>query len=747
MKLGSRRSRYLIAAGTVLLLGYGLRLYRLGANNVWWDEAFSIWLARQPVLEVARATARDVHPPLYYVLLHGMLRLAGQTEFVARYISTLAGTINIALLFPLGRRSFGRRPAVFGALILAISRFHIWWSQEARMYSLAAVWVTLAFYLLLRQTDSRRRRRRLMWSLYAMSLVAALYTLYLAALIIPASGLALFILWRSGRIDRPIVKYWLIAVGVGLLLYLPWILLADPSRPGQVAGAVPAQFILTLYLTLLSTGNSTELGRYTITSLLYGLMIGSVLLCLVKARRWDQFALLAPPFLLPLLLAYSLILTRYQSYTPAFEARYFLLFAPLSMLLPAAAVAELSRRRSLISAALAVGLTLLALLSLPPHYADRYLRDQWKSATRIIDAYADPDDKVVILSGDRFPLFLYEYERIRGSRPETYLLPDGVPTLTSENNADQMKRAIGSAERIWLVEIEAHMRDPDGLARSWLEDEGTALLTAEFDHNRLTLFAPEAVPLALSPQRSPPQISVETGHLLGVDLAVREFRPSDTIHLGIYTGSGDSEIRLVHNSGLTLARHTILDSGTGAIVRHDLTFPVSQAMPRGNYTFMDGQTELVSARIRRSDPLLGERDIPKLHIVDVGDAIQFMGYEMTPTAPIPGDTVQVDLYWRAQSPIDNRYTVFAQIIGPFNSPAGTPVWGQDDSPPVHGTFPTDAWPSGLIIRDSHTLELASDAPPALFSLIVGMYDPVTGGRLPIVGQANDALTLQEFDTR
>jgi hypothetical protein len=743
LRLGRRR--FLIAAVIVLLAGYGLRLYRLGAANLWWDEAFSVWLARQPVLEGMKATARDVHPPLFYALLNGLIRLTGESEFAARYLSLLAGTATVALIFPLGQRLFGSSPAVLAALLLSLSRFHIWWSQEVRMYSLAAFWITLSIYLLLRQTSSREMPRKSIWLLYLLSVAAALHTLYLTALIIPASGVAVIILWRTGRIDWQMVKSWFAATIVSLLLYLPWILSVDPSRPGQVASGAPAQFILSLYLTLLSTGNSTELGRYTVISLLYGAMIASVLFALAGGKKWTQAAYLAPPLLLPPLLAYLLIALRSQFYTPALEARYFLIFTPLNALIPAAGVAWLSRRQRWAAAALATVLTLLALSTLPPHYTGRYLRDQWKSATRIIDAYAAPDDKLLIVSGDRYPLFLYEYERFVGPRPETGLLPDGVPRLKAENIAQQMEREAGSAERVWLVEIEAHMQDPEGLARAWLEGEKKATIVSEFDHNRLTLFAPSSDSVSLATDRLSPQTIDEKGLPMGVDLPVREFRPGDTIHLGVFAGSARREIRLVHESGLTLSSQLTPDNTRGVPLRHDLTFPVTQAAPRGSYRFFEGHSELVSLRITRSDPLYQEQEIPQPLAVDLGQSIQLLGFDLDPAGPAPGDTVRLDLYWRAKRPVDIAYTVFTQIIGPFNEDSGTPVWGQHDAPPLSGAFPTNAWPVDLIVRDRHTLVWGSNAPPATYSFIAGMYDPATGDRLPIPGNANDALLLREFE--
>ena len=71
----------------ILLVGFGLRLYRLGAESLWYDETVSAFLAGQSAAGLIAHTARDIHPPAYYLLLHYWTRLAGQTEFALAFFS------------------------------------------------------------------------------------------------------------------------------------------------------------------------------------------------------------------------------------------------------------------------------------------------------------------------------------------------------------------------------------------------------------------------------------------------------------------------------------------------------------------------------------------------------------------------------------------------------------------------------------------------------------------------------------
>ena len=134
----------------ILLLAFGLRLYRLGDQSIWWDEGHAIWAARQGLAQAAGITARDVHPPLYLWMLSIWMRAAGESEFAVRYLSLIGGVLTVAVTFVAARRLIGRRAALLATLLIAAARFHIWWSQEARMYVWAAFACLLSTLFMLR---------------------------------------------------------------------------------------------------------------------------------------------------------------------------------------------------------------------------------------------------------------------------------------------------------------------------------------------------------------------------------------------------------------------------------------------------------------------------------------------------------------------------------------------------------------------------------------------------------------------
>src|SRR5512141_88962 len=108
----------------ILLGAFALRLFRLGANSLWYDETVSLFLARQDLVSLTRHTAGDIHPPLYYYLLHFWGALAGWSEFSAAFLSLLFGMVLLALTFRVAREWFGEEVALIAAVLVAISPYN-----------------------------------------------------------------------------------------------------------------------------------------------------------------------------------------------------------------------------------------------------------------------------------------------------------------------------------------------------------------------------------------------------------------------------------------------------------------------------------------------------------------------------------------------------------------------------------------------------------------------------------------------
>jgi hypothetical protein len=118
---------------------------------------------------------------------------------------------------------------------------------------------------------------------------------------------------------------------------------------------------------------------------------------------------------------------------------------------------------------------------------------------------------------------------------------------------------------------------------------------------------------------------------------------------------------------------------------------------------------------------------------DFSDGVRLLGYNLEAEGLQPGGTVYLTLYWQAQQPVEHRYKVFTHLLGEvFNARSNNFLWGQQDNEPVNGTRPTSTWRTGEVIVDSYAILLEQQAPTGRYTVEIGLYDPATGERLPVL---------------
>jgi len=250
----------LSACATAVLTALTLRLINLDGRPLWYDEAFAVLYASLSparmlygtVTPVAGAGAADVHPLLYYFLLHGWMELVGRSPLAVRFLSLGLGMITVALLWRLAARCFDRRTGLMVGLLAAVNPFHVAYSQEARMYALLALAAVAAAWSLLRALgnegesgkqgtgDNGRGDRprsvthRLLaghwywWGLYGLAAALTLYAHNLGVFVL----LALHVLALARR------RWWrrlpalVLADLVALALFAPWLVRVLPGQVG-----------------------------------------------------------------------------------------------------------------------------------------------------------------------------------------------------------------------------------------------------------------------------------------------------------------------------------------------------------------------------------------------------------------------------------------------------------------------------------------------------------------------------------
>lgn len=129
-----------------------------------------------------------------------------------------------------------------------------------------------------------------------------------------------------------------------------------------------------------------------------------------------------------------------------------------------------------------------------------------------------------------------------------------------------------------------------------------------------------------------------------------------------------------------------------------------------------------------------------------GQNMRLLGYSFATETTQPGDTFNFTLFWQAEEPATNYWSVFTHLVGPDNS-----LVGQHDKIPYDGLYPPNRWWPDQIVDDDYAISIPEDAPAGEYRIRVGMYDWQTGERLPLWSAAgeplqNDQVTLEQTVT-
>ncbi len=579
---GQRAGRQrLISAGLlalILFLAFGLRFYRLDAQSLWNDEGTSVALAQRDLVSIARDSARDIHPPLYYWLLSGWVRLSGTGEAAVRSLSATLGVVLIALTYALGRRLAGRWIGLTAALLAAVNPFQVYYAQEARMYMLLAVLAAGAMLSLVVLVDRSRRSEPTLPAYVALVLLeaAGLYTHYSFVFVVAVLNLAyllwLALTWRAatpGKIAGPMrLVHWLLSQVSILLLYLPWL----PTAIRQVtswpspAGATPFLPALANTWRWLLFGPTVETGNLTVPLLVAALLVIAGLVSLATGwvgtsalrTRWSA-ALLALWLGLPLVSMFALSLYR-EAYLKfllvATPAVTLLLACGLLAPLPArsggtrqATPSRAHRWRLARYAFRCLQLVAALLILVPSVYAlnnyyigSAYARDDYRGITEYIRAVGRPGDAILLNAPGQQEVFGYYYD---GDLP-VYPLPDSRPLDPAATEAALLELAQPGG-RVFAVLWATDESDPERFVEGWLDTRAYKALDSWYGNVRLVVYAvPEQSPQAPEQMLDVPLQNPETGDeitLLGYSLLNDQLAAGDIAQITLFWQADRTPVR------------------------------------------------------------------------------------------------------------------------------------------------------------------------------------------------------------
>ncbi len=470
----------------ILFLAFGLRVWKLDAQSLWHDEGLSWWFARQPLWHLLSHVAGTEHPPFYFLILGGWMRLSGDSVYALRFLSVLGGTLTVALLIRLAEQWRLVAAGLLAAFFLTWNPFHIWYSQEVRSYAwlpFLALWLTIEA----RRWEKNPGFREGLF--YGAIAGLSLYVHpFIAFLILSQAVYNVVQLLRRPTGRRAILQT-LFPYGISTLLFLPWIMptlsqlhtnrtyfywgTIDLSKEIQKTAMAFAYYPLPDTIRPLFVPR----GAFLLWILA---VIGSIIVFHVYKGKWLLLSVW-PPLIITLFVAFI---------WPKYAPRYVIYVLPVWFLLVSitilAPVHVIRKTQEGILACMAG--TFLALFltgyGITAWYAreltDRpeVARPNFRDPVTFLAEKAQPGDAIFLVGGHVEPIVRYYMRRkdvLLEPFPRRLLLDLGTP-LRWETVATTFNRTTVRHPRIWGVFWQEELADPQRLVYSTLSLYGCALL-------------------------------------------------------------------------------------------------------------------------------------------------------------------------------------------------------------------------------------------------------------------------------
>jgi 4-amino-4-deoxy-L-arabinose transferase-like glycosyltransferase len=522
----------------LLLAAFFLRVHQLGAQDLWFDEAWSAHLVAQDPGTVFQQTGLDIHPPLYYYLLQATVPLFGDREFALRYPSLVVGMALVALVYVVGKRLGDHGTGMLAMILILLSPLHVYYSQEARMYEWIAFLSLLGFYALLRAMKPDRK----WWIVVSVANTLMLYSHYMSIPLLIAQNVYFLVRWLRNRKEG---LTGLVRQGIPWLLFLPWLAFAGHSIVSRrgLGMSIPLKVTLQDTVVWLSLGLTAYPSKVPVPFgiLLAGLLLGGLALwgiVLRPARIGSLYPEDQPRLWLGLYLVIPLVfLWAGTLMTPYLAPRY---LVPLSVpyLL---ALARALRRGMMVGRAgrwgVAGGMVALGLLwafSLNNLYYEEAYRKghRYREVIAYVEKHARPEDGLILTFPFQQPLFRYYYA---DSLPTVYEIPTREEwfhlRLDPAKDVAMLQKASARHRRLWLVQFYGTNLDDGGILEAWLQAHCYPAADRWFDLTRVMLF----VGRREEGPTHPVGVSLgEAARLRGFDLEPVYVAPGGQLRLTLY---------------------------------------------------------------------------------------------------------------------------------------------------------------------------------------------------------------------
>jgi uncharacterized membrane protein len=485
----------------IIAVGAVLRFYRLGYQSFWIDELLTIHAADLGESLSFPEIFWNIQGPLHATLVNLVGRVS-TGEVALRSMSAVAGVALIPVTYLLGKELVDRTTGLIAALLIAISPFSVWYSQELRNYSFVMFFSAVSTLVVWRIVEKNGRG----WTLYVVTVVLGILSNFATGFLIVAHNV-----FAAGRAfsDRRLLGKWLAAYAAVVVLLIPsalgllrWARVDSVSErvvvPSQAddeellrgettftPAAIPYSFVTMAYgstfgpsLRELHTGSPARayMRHAALVAPAVLLMAAAWLLGLKRlllSRR--ALALVLAIVVVPLAGAAALAILNIKPFNP----RYVSVMLPVLVVLAAAGIATLRR----VGSALLCGfIALFCVVSLANYYyRGDYRREDVRGAVRYVEEQERPRDLVLApVVGDVFDFYF------RGDARLFIIYPGQA--ASDEEVSERIEAAIEGHGRLWFLDSRLWHADPSRRVPAYLDEHFARVDETSFDGVRVVLY-------------------------------------------------------------------------------------------------------------------------------------------------------------------------------------------------------------------------------------------------------------------
>ncbi len=444
-------------------------------QSLWLDEAIGALVVRDQSYAqiITEFPKNDNHPPLYYLSLKLWSEIFGYSEFALRSLSVLFGVVTVFLIYKIAlliggvgnKKRF--QLAKISLLLLATSPFHIYYSQEARMYSMAAFLASFSIYCFLRVTKDSNYVRY--WVLFSLSITALVFTDYVPFFLLPA-------FWILGILKNKDKLWWrnfiLSHLPLALMgfVWLPtlmqqvergrWLLKTLPAWRQVAGGATLKQAILVWMKFVLGRISLKNKLFYYLLVIIASIPFTFAILKSWRTKKKAETEILWLWLFIPLFLGFTV-----SFLFPAFIYFRFLYIIPAFCLVVSWGLVNI--KLSFFQQVFTILLIVINFLGWYIYISEPYQqRERWREAVQLIESLAKAQDIVIF----EFPEPFAPYRWYEGGIVESMGVTDSI-SANRNKTINKTKKAIKQKSGIYYFEYLRDLSDPNRYVEKAISEE------------------------------------------------------------------------------------------------------------------------------------------------------------------------------------------------------------------------------------------------------------------------------------